>query len=542
MVPTRLSRAPVLARRGLVASGHPLASAAGLRVLTTGGNAIDAAVATAGVLGVVQPMMSGLGGETFVLAYLAKDRKVYALNSSGIAPYAATVEWFRSHGHRTMPLRGMLAVAVPGAVEAMATAVEQWGSGRFTLGQLLEPAIGYAAEGFPVAPKVATWITQAADVIAQFPSSARVFMPQGHLPRAGDVLMMPDLARTLRAVATGGREVFYRGDVARQVVSYCRDHGGLFTEREFAEHRCDIYEPISTTYRGLTVCTTAPPSQGIIVLEMLNILEGFAPAQLRWGTPDGVHLMVEAKKLAVADRLAYLGDPRFHDNPLAVLQSKEYATRRRGAIDLRRAQTEVAAGMVAERVGDTTSFCVADAQGNVVSFITSLSASFGCGEVIEGTGILLNNRVGRGFVLQEGHPNCLGPGKRTMHTLMPFMALRDGVPALAFGTPGGDGQPQWNTQVLSNIVDGGMGVQEAIEAPRWMSFPTTDPSTLGGRFELRLESGFPAPTSAELTARGHALVEMTEMESGGATQAILIRDGVLWGGSDPRTDGCALGY
>lgn len=537
----RLSRSPVLARRGVVASGHPLASAAGLQVLATGGNAIDAAVATAGVLGVVQPMMSGLGGETFLVAYLAKERKVYALNSSGIAPYAATVEWFRSHGHRAMPLRGMLAVAVPGAVEAMATAVERWGSGRFTLGQLLEPAIGYATDGFPVAPKVAAWIAKAADVIAQFPSTARIFMPQGRLARAGDALVMRDLGRTLRAVAAGGREAFYRGDIARQFVAYNRDHGGLFTEREFAEHRCEIYEPISTTYRGLTVCTTAPPSQGIIVLEMLNVLEGFPAAQLRWGSPDGVHLLVEAKKLAVADRLAYLGDPRFHNNPLSTLLSKEYASHRRKAIDTRRAQTDVPPGMVADRVGDTTSFTVADAQGNVVSYITSLSASFGCGEVVEGTGILPNNRVGRGFVLQEGHPNCLAPGKRTMHTLMAFMALRDGAPVLAFGTPGGDGQPQWNTQVLSNIVDGGMEVQEAIESPRWLSFPATDPSTIAGRFELRLEPGFPDATKAELAARGHVLTEMGEMESGGATQAIHMRDGVMWGGSDPRTDGCALG-
>ncbi len=538
----RLSRAPILARRGIVAAGHPLASAAGLRVLTGGGNAVDAAVATAGVLGVVQPMMSGVGGDAFMLVYRPAEGKVHAINSSGIAPYAATLENFRSRGHSKMPLRGMLAVSVPGAVEAMATAVERWGSGRFTLGQLLEPAIDYAEQGFPVAPKVAFWLGQAADVIAQFPSTARVFMPHGSLPRAGDVLVMRDLARSLRAVAAGGRAVFYRGELARQLTSYCQAHGGLLTEREFAEHRCDVYEPLSTTYRGLTVCTTAPPSQGIIVLEMLNILEGFAPAQLRWGTTDAVHLMVEAKKLAFADRLAYLGDPRFHDNPMAVLLSKDYAARRRDAIDPRRAQAEVPAGLVTERVGETTSFCVADSQGTVVSYITSLSANFGCGEVVEGTGILLNNRAGRGFVLQEGHPNCLGPGKRTMHTLMAFLALRGGTPLIAFGTPGGDGQPQWNTQVFTNVVDGGLSVQEAIEAPRWLSVPGTDPANLPSRYELRLESGFAADTAAALAARGHVLAEMGEMEAGGGAQAIWIQGGVYHGGSDPRVDGCAIGY
>ena len=314
------------------------------------------------------------------------------------------------------------------------------------------------------------------------------------------------------------------------------------TEREFAEHRSGVYDPIATTYRGHTVYTTAPPSQGIVVLEMLNILEGYPPDQLRWGTADAVHLAVEAKKLAFADRLAYLGDPRFTDNPLDILLSKDYAARRRGVIDSRRARAEVPAGLLAQRAGDTTYFCVADTQGNVVSYITSLSASFGCGEIVEGTGILLNNRAGRGFVLDEKHPNCIGPGKRTMHTLMPFMAFQQGAPYLAWGTPGGDGQPQWNTQVFSNIADGGLSIQEAIERPRWFSFPGTDPANLPAASELRVEAGFPAETVAELTARGHAIREMGEMESGGGSQAIMIRDGVFYGASDSRVDGCAIGY
>ena len=542
MVMGRLSRAVVVAQRGMVATGHPLASAAGLRVLTSGGNAVDAAVATAGVLGVAQPMMSGLGADTFMLVYRAAERKLYAVNGSGVAPYAATVGWFAAHGHRTMPLRCMLAVSVPGAVDAMVTALERWGSGRFTLEQLLEAAIGYADEGVPIAPKVAFWVQQAADVIAQFPSTAKVFMLRGVPPRAGDVIVMKDLARSLRAVAAGGREAFYRGDLARQLVRYSQAHGGLMTEREFAEHRSGVYDPIATTYRGHTVYTTAPPSQGIVVLEMLNILEGYPPDQLRWGTADAVHLAVEAKKLAFADRLAYLGDPRFTDNPLDILLSKDYAARRRGVIDSQRARAEVPAGLLAQRVGDTTYFCVADTQGNVVSYITSLSASFGCGEIVEGTGILLNNRAGRGFVLDEKHPNCIGPGKRTMHTLMPFMAFQQGAPYLAWGTPGGDGQPQWNTQVFSNIADGGLSIQEAIERPRWFSFPGTDPANLPAASELRVEAGFPAETVAELAGRGHAIREMGEMESGGGSQAIMIHDGVFYGASDSRVDGCAIGY
>ncbi|MGH2399677.1 MAG: gamma-glutamyltransferase, partial [bacterium] len=470
----RTGRAPVFSRKGIVASGHPLASAAGLHVLMRGGNAVDAAVAVAGVLGVVQPMMSGLGGDTFLVLWRARDRSLHAINGSGAAPYAATREWFTARGHKKMPLRGMLSVSVPGAVDAMQTALERWGSRAFSLKQLLEPAIEYAGSGFPVAQRVASWIGASQDLIARYPSSARIFLPDGKAPEAGAVLTNPDLARSLRAVAEGGREEFYRGGLARRLARYCGEHGGLLTEREFAEHTSEIHTPIAATYRGMTVHTTAPPSQGIMLLEMLNILEGFSPEELRWGTAGATHLMVEAKKLAVADRNAYLGDPRVIDIPQDVLLAKDYAARRRASIDPRRAQPSALAGALPEAVGDTTYFCIADREGNVISYITSISERFGCAEVVDGTGILLNNRAGRGFSLDEGHPNCIAPGKRTMHTLMPFLATRDGSPALVWGTPGGDGQSQWDLQAFSAVLDSGYGPQEAVELPRWMSFPSTD--------------------------------------------------------------------
>lgn len=538
----RTGRAPVFSRRGMIATGHPLASAAGLHVLQQGGNAIDAIGAAAGVLGVVQPMMSGLGGDTFLVLWHGAERTLHALNGSGIAPYAATRKWFAARGHAKMPLRGMLSVAVPGAVDAMETALTRWGSGRFSLAQLLAPAIEYAAEGFPVSPKVATWIAESVEPLGRYPSSAAIYLKNGKAPRAGDVLSNPDLARSLRAVAEGGSEAFYRGDLARQIVRYIREHDGLFTEREFAEHRSEVHEPIRTTYRGTTVCTTAPPSQAAIMLEMLNILEGFPPEHLRWGSARAVHLMVEAKKLAVADRLSYFGDPRMTSNPLEQLLSKEYAARRRVAIDPRRAQREVPAGALGERGGETTYLCAADGEGNVVSFITSLSAAFGCAEVIEGTGILLNNRAGRGFTLEAGHPNCIAPGKRTMHTLMPFLALRDGRPYLAWGTPGGDGQPQWNAQVYSAIVDGGKELQAAVDLPRWSSFPSTDPANLPASFELRMEAGFAAETLRELEAMGHTIRRLGPLETVGGMQAIRIEDGTYTGASDPRVEGCAIGF
>lgn len=535
-------RSVVMARRGMVASGHPLASAAGLRVLMSGGNAIDAAVATAAVLGVVQPMMSGVGGDTFLLYYPAREGRVWVLNGSGIAPYAATREFFLDRGYTRMPFRGMLSVSVPGAVDAMVTALERWGSGRFSLAQLLEPAIFYAEEGFPVTEKVSVWIAEAEEILKADPSTARIYLPQGRPPRPGEVLVQKDLAQTLRWIAQGGREVFYRGELARSIVRYCREHGGLLTEREFAEHQSEIYAPLETTYRGYRILTTTPPSQGLILLEMLNILEEFELSRLGWGSPDTVHLTVEAKKLAFADRLGYAGDPRFVDTPVGTLVSKEYARRRAREIHPSRASAEPRPGSLREELGATTYFAVADAEGNLVSYITSLSASFGCAQVVEGTGILLNNRAGRGFTLEAGHPNVIAPGKRTMHTLMCFMALhRDGRPFLVWGTPGGDGQPQWCAQVFTNLVDFGMNVQQAVEAPRWLSFPGTDPADLPAPFELRMEPGFPEETIAELQQRGHRVVPMSGF-AGGAQVIRVDPAGVYHGGSDPRVDGAAMGW
>jgi len=536
-----LSRSAVLARRGMIASGHPLASAAGLEVLASGGNAIDAAVATAGVLGVAEPMMSGVGGDTFMLVYCKRDGRVWGMNASGPAPAGATREYFIGQGYATMPLRGMLSVSVPGAVAAMDTALQHWGSGRFTLAPLLAPAVQYAEEGVPVAPKMAYWMHNAAPVLSQFPSSAAIFLPHGRSLAEGEILVQRALAATLRTIAAGGAEAFYRGPIAETIARYSRSHGGLLSADDLAGYAVEIHEPLQTTYREYTVCATAPPSQGFLLLEMLNILEGFgAPA---WGTPDWVHRGVEAKKLAFADRLAYLGDPRVVRSPVAELIDKDYAARRRVHIDPARSAEARAGGLPAEVQGNTTYFCTADMEGNLVSCIASLSDSFGCADVIEGTGVVLNNRAGRGFELTAGHPNCIAPGKRTMHTLSPYMALRDGAAYLAWGTPGGDAQPQWNLQMFLNLVDAGMGLQQAIEAPRWHSFPGTDPATVGTPFELRIEDGYPADTLTELARRGHRLKSMGEAEEGSGAQAIMvdpIRD-VFVGASDPRVDGCAIG-
>jgi gamma-glutamyltranspeptidase/glutathione hydrolase len=532
-----------MAPNGMVAAAHPLASAAGLAVLQAGGNAIDAALTTAGVMGVVQPMMSGLGGDTFLLYYERAARRTWAVNGSGPAPQALTLDYLQVHHGGRLPQRGMLSVGVPGAVDLMCTALERWGSGRFDLERVLAPAIRYAEQGVPVGQAVAGWWTAQREVLARFPSSARVYLAEGRPYRAGEVLRLPELAASLRAVARGGREAFYRGDLAARIARYSREHGGLLEESDLAGYQCEVYEPIRTTYRGYTVCTNAPPSQGAILLEELNLVEGYDLAALPWGSGLAIHLLVEAKKLAYADRNAYLADPRFQANPLDVLLAKGYADERRAAIREDVALDLVPPGALPAAGDDTTYLCAADRDGNLVSLITSLTAPFGCGDLVAGTGIMLNNRVGRGFSTDPAHPNVLAPGKRTMHTLHCYLLFREDEPYLVGGTPGTDGQPQWNLQVLTNLLDWGMNVQQAVEAPRWLSHPGTVPSELGAPYELHLEPGFPPATWAELERRGHRLHPQDVFEAGGA-QLILIDpgSGAYHGGSDPRTDGCAIGY
>ncbi|HYM69275.1 MAG TPA: gamma-glutamyltransferase [bacterium] len=538
---TGQGRSVALAQRGMIATDHPLASVAGLRVLQEGGNAIDAATAAAGVLGVVTPMMTGLGGDTFIVYHQASSGRVLALCGSGAAPRAATPEYFTSRGHQTMPLAGMLAPSVPGAVDAMAASLERWGSGRFSLGRLLEPAIHYADAGFPITEKVARWFEEGAKALARYPSSARVYLPHGRPPRVGELLVQADLARSLRAVADQGPRAIYEGALAARIVDYARAHGGLFDAADFAAHRSEFADPISTTYRDLVIHATPPPSQALVMLEMVNILAQDDLGALPWGSAQAIHLAVEAKKLAFADRVAYLGDPRFVQNPLDRLLSAEHARQRRRALDPLRAQASVAAGSIHEHVGETTAFVVADAEGNIASYITSLSAMFGCAEVVDGTGILLNNRAGRGFSLVAGHPNIIAPGKRTMHTLMAFLATRAGAPYLAWATRGGDGQAQWDFQVWSAVVHHGMNIQAAVECPRWFSYPASDPATISSPFELRMEAGFPADTYDGLRRLGHHVLA-PRVTTGGVQ--VIERDPqrrVYGGASDPRADGCAVG-
>lgn len=534
-------RAVAMGRNGMVATAHPLATAAGLDVLRRGGNAMDAAVAAALVTGVVIPAMGGLGGDAFFIHYSAESGEVTAVNGSGIAPHAASREFFLERGYQKMPFFGPLSVAVPGAVHAYCTGIERFGT--MSRADLFAYAIHYAEAGFPMTHHGERTIARAAENLAEYPTSAAIFLPNGAPPPAGTVFRQTDLARSLRLVAEQGPEVFYRGELAQAIASFMADSGGLMTVEDMADHESMVYSPRSVDYRGFTVYQTDLPTQGLIVLEELNILSNADLAALGAGTADAIHLMVETKKLAFADRLAYAGDPRFVDVPLDTLLSPEFARQRFETIDMQRAKEQVEAGRIPESDGDTTYLCVVDGQGNAVSFIHSLSAAFGSQVVAGETGILLNNRAGRGFTLEADHPNVIAPGKRTMHTLNCYLITEGGRVRWVGGTPGGDGQPQWNMQVITNLIDFGMNVQEAVEAPRWLSFPGTDPANLPNDYALRIEGRAGQAVLDELAARGHRIEVLGDWAGGGDALLIEVdpKSGVLQGGADPRGEALALG-
>lgn len=537
----RMTRRPeAFGLRGMVASAHPTAAFIGLAVLQRGGNAVDAAIAVAAAEGVLLPMMCGLGGDAFVILHDARRGEFVGLNGSGVAAAGATRAYYAERGLQKMPLEGVHAVAVPGAVSVYETLWQRYGSQPWD--ELWAPAIRLAEEGVALSAYISQRIAERAGVLARYPHSAAQYLPNGRPPAAGERWAAPNLARSLRAVARGGAEAFYRGELAERLLAFLKQEGALFEAGDFARQAAVVSTPIASEYRGLTVYETAPPSQGFLLLEQLNLLEGFDLAALEPFGAERIHLLVEAKKLAFADRNRYAGDPAFVDWPLEQIISKEHAARRRAAID-RRAGTPAAA-LVGERGGDTSYFAVADGDGNAVSFIHSLSASFGSGVVAGETGITLNNRAGRGFSLEAGHPNVLAPGKRTMHTLNCYLVARDGRPWLVGGTPGGDQQTQWSTQAITNLVDHGLGLQETLEAPRWYSFPGTDPANAEQPMAVRLESRVPDVARRELEARGHTLEVLGPWSGGGSIQLIQFdrEQGVLRGATDPRPGGLALGW
>jgi gamma-glutamyltranspeptidase/glutathione hydrolase len=538
----RAGRSVVMAPHGMVATSHPLATQVGLDVLKAGGNAVDAAIAVNAMLGLVEPMSCGIGGDLFAIVYEAKTGKIHGLNASGRSPYRATRELFAERGLEAIPEQGPLSWSVPGCVDGWDQLHQRFG--RRPLSELLEPTIRYAEEGFPVTEVIARYWAGSAGKLRATPDAARTFLIDGKPPRAGDVFKNPALARTLRLIARGGRDAFYKGPIAREIVAFSESQHGLFSLRDFAEHTSTWVEPVHASYRGTDIWELPPNGQGIAVLQMLNILEGYDLKSLGPRSANFWHLVIEAKKLAYADRARHYADPDFAKVPVAELISKPYAEARRRLIDPEHAARRYEAGDPKLGKADTVYLCVVDKDRNCVSLIQSNYMGFGSGLVPGELGFALQNR-GTLFALDAGHANRLEPHKRPFHTIIPALATRDGKPWLVFGVMGGDMQPQGHVQVLINLIDFGMNVQEAGEAPRiehlGSATPTGRPGSRTGGI-VSAEEGIPDEVLQGLTARGHQV--RTVKTNGGGYQAILIdpRTNMLHGGSEARKDGCAVGY
>jgi gamma-glutamyltranspeptidase / glutathione hydrolase len=531
----RSQRSMVLGRRGMVCTSQALASAAGLEILRGGGNAVDAAVCAAAVLGVVEPFMTGVGGDCFMLIWHAADDRLYGLNGSGRAPAALTLDVLRERGLSEMPLQGMLPVTIPGAVDAWCQALQRFGTRSIT--EVLQPAIRYARDGFAVSEIIAQqWALLLRVGVLQHPDALRTFARDGRAPRLGEVFQIPTLADTLAQIAAGGADAFYRGSIAERIVAFSQANGGVHRLSDFAEHTSTWVEPIYTDYRGYALYELPPNGQGLAALIALNILENFDLEAHALDSVDALHLRIEAIKLAFADRGRYIADPEHAQVPVAQLLSKDYAHGRAALINRERALKRIAPGNV--KAGhDTVYLTAADAAGNVVSLINSLYFAFGSGMVPSDTGIALQNR-GYGFVVDPDHPNCLAPRKRPFHTIIPAMLFRDRRPIVSFGVMGGDIQPQGHLQVVSNLVDYGLNIQEALDYPRFRYLDSD---------RVALEDAFGAARIGRLADMGHATIdERTALALGGfgGGQGIMIdhATGCFWGGSDQRKDGCAIGF
>jgi len=520
-----------MGRQGMVASCHPLASLAGVEVLKSGGNVIDAAIATNGVLGVTQPCFCGVGGDLFCLYYEAATRRVHFLNGAGRAGSRAGLPELARRGLASVPFYGPASVSVPGVTRAWRMLLERFGTRP--LGSLLAPAVRYAAEGFPISDIVCQAIRERS-VAFDDPEWWRVFVPGGVFPQGGQCFRQPDLARTL-AELSDEPDLFYRGRVARAIARRL-EQDGFLTADDLAAHEGEWGEPISTTYRGFTVYQTPPPTQGVAALLTLNLLEGHDVAALPVHSVEHLHLLLEMTKLAYADRDRWVADPAHARVPVEALLRKAYAAERRAAFD----PDKVRAHAFGDVDGDTTGFVVADGRGNVLSVIQSVYKSFGSGVVAPDTGVLLHNR-GAYFSVDPAHPNCFAPGKRPFHTLLACVVTRDEAPVLGLATMGGDGQAMFHTQELSNVLDHGMEIQEAIERPRFVC-GRIDPDE-GEADAVRIEGRVPAEVREALARRGHNVITVSDWFSRmGHAHGITLRDGTLTGGADPRGDGAALGY
>ncbi|MBA3564778.1 MAG: gamma-glutamyltransferase, partial [Gammaproteobacteria bacterium] len=502
----------------MAATSQPLATQIALDILKQGGSAVDAAIAANAALGLMEPTGCGIGGDLFAIVWDPEAESLAGLNASGGSPQSLTLEYFREQGLDRIPERGPLPVSVPGAVDGWYELHEQFG--RLSMSQNLAPAIRYAREGFPVSEVIAYYWALNAEVLEDYPGYAEIFLPGGRAPRKGEVFRNPRLADTYEQIAKGGREAFYAGDIARRIAAYMKEQGGFLSYDDLSEHESEWVEPVSVDYRGYTVWELPPNGQGIAALQILSILEAWDIASMGLDSAEYVHAFVEAKKLAFEDRAKFYADPAFIDVPVDYLISKRYADERRKLIDPDKAALELPAGDAQLQAGDTIYLSVADANGMMVSLIQSNYSGMGSGMTPDKLGFILQNR-GELFSLDPGHANAYAPGKRPFHTIIPAFVTRDRKPLLSFGVMGGGMQPQGHAQILVNLIDFGLNLQEAGDAPRirhdGSSEPTGEEMIDGGT--VHLESGFSEATREGLRKRGHRLGE--EDGAFGGYQAIL---------------------
>ena len=536
------TRSEVFAQHGMVATSQPLATQIGLDILKRGGNAIDAAIAANAALGLMEPTGNGMGGDLFAIVWDAKSGKLHGYNGSGRAPQSLSLQWFKDNGYTKVPPYGPLPVTTPGTVDGWFALHGRFG--KLPMKDVLAPAIGYAREGFPVSELIAWYWNLSVPRLSKFPGFSEQFTIDGRAPAKGEIWKNPHLANTLETLARGGRDAFYKGAIAHTIADYIKSQGGFLSAADLAAHKGEWVEPVSTNYRGYDVWELPPNGQGIAALQMLNILEGYDLKGYGFGSPEHIHLFVEAKKLAFADRAKFYADADFVKVPVARLISKEYAAERRKLISMDKAANAVAPGDF-KLDGDTIYLTTADQWGNMVSLIQSNYRGMGSGMAPPGLGFILQDR-GEMFVLKEGHANTFAPGKRPFHTIIPAFITKDGKPWLSFGVMGGDTQPQAHALIVSNLVDFGMSLQEAGDAPRILHDGSTSPEgqvsemTDGGA--IQLETGFDYASIRALMRLGHK-VEFANGPYGGY-QAIGWdeKNKVYIGASEGRKDGQAAGY
>ncbi|MCK5103194.1 MAG: gamma-glutamyltransferase [Cyclobacteriaceae bacterium] len=533
------TRSEVIAQHGMAATSHPLATQVALDILKKGGSAVDAAIAANACLGLMEPVSNGIGGDLFAIVWDAKTQQLYGLNASGRSPKSLTLDYFTENGYKEIPYYGPLPVSVPGCVDGWFELHEKFG--KLKMKEILQPTIDYARNGFPMAELIAYYLEGSAPRYKQYPGFKEVFMPNGWTPAKGEIFKNPYLANTLETIAKKGRNEFYKGDIARTIAKYMKEQGGFLSYEDLAAHKSEWVEPVSTDYRGYDVWELPPNGQGIAALQILNILEGYDLKSMGFGSEEYMHLFIEAKKLAFEDRAKHYSDPDFNQIPVDQLISKDYAAERRKLINPDRSARSYPAGKLGN--GETIYLTTADKDGNMVSLIQSNYLGIGSGMTPTGLGFVLQDR-GSLFALDKNHMNVYEPGKRPFHTIIPAFVTKDGKPFLSFGVMGGAMQPQGHAQVLINIIDFGMNIQEAGDAPRINHTGSSQPtgSEMEGGGTVQLESGFDYEVIRELKKKGHSVV--FSVGPYGGYQGIMWDDKnkVYYGASESRKDGQAAGY